>query len=515
MAQSNSGDGGRSKPGRASAAADGGFEMRQRDPEQEPLFPKEELIIPPAIQSWRKSVAILHGLPTKPEYALGLNGLRVFDACIIIAQIDFRQRGKAELERVIKDRLSPIFEFRVGELARLANIPGKNFTRIWDELDALYEASFLWNVIGEDGAVDYEMKSRFLSTLGKGVGGKTGMVRIAFDPAVLQMVLEPTLWATLSFAAMEDKNLRSAPAYLLYQNTWRYVNTHQKVTAAMPTETWIDLIAGKGSRFLTDIDGEMRATGYADFKRRVLLPAMARVNDVRALSYTLELKEFKAGNRVAKLQFSLVPKKQESLGLPLVWADDVLKFLTSCGFTDGEINDLSESHSYEEVIESIARMRASMKRMREAKKKISSLKAYFRGTLANVAAGAREDDPEKIEVEARKQEAEALAEQRKKRSLEEWEQYRARRFNEGFWELPDAQREQLLQEFKDSDDARAATSLLARGVGPGKNAAAMAFIRSWVAKARPDVMDKILFMPEELSHDAWMTWRMANGTDQK
>lgn len=512
MAESKRGDRGRSKP--ADPKVESGFEMRRHDPDQEALFPREELVIPPSIQSVRKSVAILHGMPTKPEYTLGLNGLRVFDACIIIAQIDFRQRGKAELERVIKDRLSPIFEFRIGELARLANIPGKNYTRIWDELDAIYEASFLWNVVGEDSAIDFEMKSRFISTLGKGVGGKTGLVRIAFDPAVLQMVLDPTLWATLSFAALEDKNLRSAPAYLLYQNTWRYVNTHQKVTAAMPTETWIDLIAGKGNRYITEVDGEPRATGYADFKRRVLVPAMARVNEVRALSYTLELKELKAGNRVAKLQFNLVPKKQESLGLPLTWSDDVLKFLASCGFTDSEINDLGESHSYEEVIETITRMRASIIRMRDAKKRINSMKAYFRGTLANVAAGGREDDPEKIEVEARKQEAENQADERQRRAREEWEQHRARRFKEGFWELPDALREQLLDEFSKSDEAKAAGSLLSRGIGPTKNAAAMSFIRNWAGRTHPEVVDQILSMPEDRTIEAWYAWRLANSPGQ-
>ena len=485
-----------------------GFELRTHAPEQETLFPKEELVIPPAIQGFRKSVAIMHGFPIGSDAKESLNRLRVMDGLIIIAQIDFRQRGKAELERVVKDRLSPFFDFRIGELARIAGIPGKNYQRIWDELNGIYEQSYLWNAYGKDGSVEFEMKSRFLSALGPGVGRKTGMVRIAMDPSALAMVLDPGEWAAISIAAQSDKNLRSEPAYRLYQNTWRYVNTHHKVTAAMPTEAWIDLIAGKDNRFVTMVDGQRRATGYADFKRRVLLPAMARVNAVRALSYTLELKEHKSGNRVAKLQFNLIPKKQESLGLPLVWSEDTLDFITGCGFTEAEINDLSEANSYEEILETVARMRASMIRMKELKKKITSKKAYFRGTLANVVAGAREDDAEKIEKESAKQQAEIEAEERRERVKELWEGHRKKRFREGLADLPSDQKSSLLDEFLKSEEGERARILLKKGADPFDSAAAMAFVRLWMERAHSDLVEQILSRPEDRSLEAWLAWRV-------
>lgn len=485
-----------------------GFEIRSHLPEQESLFPKEELVIPPAIQAFRKSIGIMHGVPVNSDYKESLNKLRVLDAIIIIAQIDFRQRGKAELDRVIKDRLSPYFDFQIGELARIAGIPGKNYQRLWAILDELYEASFLWNAYGKDGSVEFEMKSRFLTSLGKGVGGKAGKVRIALDPAALEMVLDPGEWAVISFAAQSDKNLRSEPAYRLYQNTWRYVNTHHKVTAAMPTEAWIDLIAGKDNRFVTVVDGARRATGYADFKRRVLLPAMERVDAVRALSYTLELKEHKSGNRVVKLQFGLIPKKQESLGLPLVWSEDILQFITGCGFSEAEINDLSEANSYEEIIETVARMRASMIRMKELKKKITSKKAYFRGTLANVVAGSRENDAEKIEKESSKQQAEIEAEERRKRVKELWEGHRAKRFREGFADLPEPQLNMLLDEFARSEDGKKASILMKKGASPLNSAGSMAFVRSWVASTHPEVMAQILSMPEDRDFESWLAWRV-------
>jgi hypothetical protein len=484
-----------------------GFSIRTHAPEQEHLFPKEDLIIPPAIQNYRKSVAVMHGFAVNPDYKDSLNKLRVMDACIIAAQIEFRQRGKAEIERVISDRLSPFFDLPISDLARIAGIPHKNFNRIWEDLDELYNASFMWNAYGKDGSVEFELKSRFLTTLGRGVGGKVGMVRFALEPAVLAMALNPGEWANLSFAALSDKNLRSEPAYKLYQNTWRYVNTHHKVTAALPTETWIDLIAGKDNRFVTEVDGERRATGYADFKRRVLLPAIVRVNAVRALSYTLELKEHKSGNRVAKIQFHLLPKQQESLGLPLTWPEDVEKFIAGCGFTEAEMNDLSEANSFEEIAETVVRMRASMIRMKELKKKITSMKAYFRGTLANVVAGAREDDAEKIEKESARQQAEIEAVERRERTKQLWEEHRRKRFREGVRELDVRRLDQLLEEFAKSDEADQAKLLTKKGGSPIDNAGSLAFFRLWVDLVHPELLDEIFTMPEDRDFNTWLTWR--------
>jgi hypothetical protein len=480
-----------------------GFEMRQRDPEQPTLFPKDELVVPPTVLSLRKSVSIIQAVPAKAEHAQSLNGRRLFDACITAAQLDFRQREKNALERVINDRLSPLFEIRVGELSKLANIPGKNFERIYAELDRLFETSFRWNIIGEDSSVEFEMKAHFLSSVGYGVGGKKGLVRFSFDPSVLQMILDPKLWATLSFVAMEDGQLRTAASYALYQNTWRYVNTNAKVTAALPTETWIDLLVGP-SRYVTEENGVRRATGYADFKRRVLMDAIRRVNEVRALSYTLELKEHKAGNRVARLQFRFIPKEQQSLGLPLSWPGDVLKFLSAIGLSDAEIKDIGEAHSYEIVADSIVRLREAEKRMREANKRITSRRGYFLGILANVAAGGGEQDPEEIERQVRHQEAQQAAEDRRQRSQDDWEAHRSQRFREGFWDLPLAQREALLQSFSESEEAQQAAMVLKRGL-KSSNVGAMAILRAWLAKSHPHVIDQVLLMPEDRSFEAWLT----------
>ena len=150
----------------------------------------------------------IHAIPVKAEHAQSLNSRRLFDACILVTQIDFRRRDRAEVERIKNDRISPVFEVRITDLA---SIPGKNYQRLYAELDTLFEMVLRWNIVGEDANVEWDMKSHFLSSLGYGKGQKRGLIRFSMDPAILGIVLEPSNWATLSLQAME--RLGTAASY--------------------------------------------------------------------------------------------------------------------------------------------------------------------------------------------------------------------------------------------------------------------------------------------------------------
>jgi plasmid replication initiation protein len=459
---------------------DRGFDMKRREPDQPSLFPTEDLIIPDTIRNIRKAVSAIHATPMKPEHSQSLNSRRLFDACILVAQIDFRKRDKQMLERVRTERLSPMFETRITDLARLAGIPGKNYERIYEELDQLFEMSLRWNIVGEDSEVEWEMKSHFLSTLGYGRGHKRGLIRFSIDPSILEIVLEPSNWATLSLQAMEG--LGTAASYALYQNCWRYINTQAKVTAILPTSTWVELLMGQ-SRYVVDAP-EMgkRVVNYGDFKRRVLMDAIRRVNDIQALSYTLELKEFRSGTRVSKLQFKFVQKKQPSLGLPLTWPDDVLRVLSSLGFTQAEIEDLSQAHSYEEVADSILRLKAAEGRLRAAGRPITSKKA-------------------------KAQEAQRAAEARHQRRKEEFSKHQADVFVAKLYEMDGPEREAIFKAFESSSAAAKARLLIEKGWSQ-KNVGALTILRGWLVAENPDVMGQFFVNPEDKDFDAWMAWRL-------
>ncbi len=480
------------------------FDMRRHQPEQRALFPTEDLIIPESLQKMRKAVAAIHAVPSSPDASQSLNGRRLFDGLIMVAQLDFAQRGRDFIQRVKEERISPLFEVRISKLAELSGIPGKNYERLHKELLELYELSFDFNILGEDSSVLWENKARFLSSIGIGKGLKRGLIRFSIDPEVLGLVLEPSLWASLSIQAM--RGLGTAAAYGLFQAAWRYVNTHAKVTAALPTQTWVELMVGK-SRYVKEEDGKV-VVNYGEFKRRVLNDALTRVNDVPALSYKLELKEHRQGNRVARLQFKFI-EKQASLALPLVWPEEILVVLRTLGFGDKEIEDISQAHSSAAVADAILRLKSAEMRLKEQGKAISARKPYFLGILRNMTQGADDIDHEKLEAEIRLEASQKAAEERQRKVQEGFEEHRRKQFRAWVAKLSHEDREQFIKDYWASEDAN---PILGKSLENGlaeDNRSAISTLRVWLEKHRPETVASIFENPEDKSVEAWMAWRLS------
>lgn len=492
---------------------DGEFEYTIRhgealnDPLQPSLFPEEDLIIPESLRTMRKAVAAIHAIPLKGADKQSLNTKRLFDALILAAQIDVRGRGPQMMDRIRLDRVSPMFEIHVTDLARLAGIPGKNYERIYEHLDELHAMRMSWNLVGEDSTVEWEMKAHFLATYGRGVNAKRGLVRYSIDPSILGIVLEPSNWATLSLQVMSG--LPTPTSYALYQNVWRYVNTAQKVTAALPVETWIELLLGPCRFVKVDGSGRKYVENYGEFKARYLLDAIARVNNVPALHHSIELKELKSGRRISKLQFRFVPKQQQKLELPVTWPVDILEPLRKLGFTADEIAGMSEAFPVEVIKDSLDRLVDARKRLATTGKKITSPKAYFGGILDKVARGAAEEqiDVEKLEAEVRQEEAQREAEERRTRLEERFTTHQRDRFREAFFELPDERRKEAQRRYEESTDFAKAKVLVEAKGWTKSNSGALAMLRPWLEKSVPDLYRELLPHPHDRDLQAWLLWQ--------
>ncbi len=482
--------------------------MRRRaNTAQESLFAADELLISETLDRFRKSVAAIHAVPVKAEHAQTLNSRRVFDACIVIAQLEARKRGPDFIRKVREDRVSPIFEVRVSELARLAGIPGENYVRIYQELEKLFEMVLRWNVVNEDAKVQWEMKSHFLSSFGKGVGEQKGLVRFSLDPVILEIVLEPSIWATLSLQAL--RGLDSASSYALYTNTFRYVNTHHKVTPALPTATWVELLLGPCGYLERDSDGTVVVRRYADFKRRVLVDAIRRVNECPALAYTLELREILTGKRVTRLQFKFIPKKTESLGIPLTWPDSVVDTLRSIGCTEKDIEDMSLSRSYDEVVDALGRLREAEARKIAQGGKIHHRKRYFEGILENIASGNDTDDLDQMEERIRIEQARAEDAERRERLRAAFEKHFSEAFKKGLFALSEDARRSITTVFEQSKRGQAVRPFFDKGKGwRPTNERALRALRDWMAQERPVELEGLVPDPKDRSFEAWAAWRV-------
>lgn len=493
---------------------DPNYDMRQHDaqeiPKQNSLFKDDEIVLPTSVREMRKSVSAIHAIPQKAEHAQTLNGRRIFDACIVIVQLQCKGRYKDIVERLTTDRISPVFEVRISDLIKFAGMSKTNQQRVYEELDKLFETVFLWNILGEDNEVAWEMKAHFFSTLGFGKHMKRGLIRFAFDPDVLKLFLEPAQWAKLSFDVMPD--LKLPAAYALYQAAFKYVGTAQRVTANLPTHIWIELLVGK-TRYVTDLPDGSKQVNYGDFKRRVLLPAIALVNSVRALDYELELKETTSWRRVSKLQFRFIPKMQESLGLPLIWPSDVIEVLGQIGFSTEAISDLSQGYTLQDVAEGLKKLKEAETRLKTKGERIGNPRAYLEGILRNLQQGEEADkiEHEKLMAEIRAQEAKTAAEERMAKLKETFQEHQRNRFADWYNGLGDEHRVSLVNDFLSSPDTGQGVRMMLKKGIKETDYSNQSLLRTWMSGARPDLLDFALPNPEDKQFDAWMAWRLSGG----
>ncbi len=474
------------------------FEMRRHPPVQHGL----DFQLTESLQKVRREVSFVNVAPSSLDANQTLNNRRLFDALIWVVQKYFNDRGREFAQRAKIERISPLFEVRISELAKLAGVAGKNYERLYHEIDLLYEWSFDWQIFTSAGDELWANKARLLSSRGIGTGLRRGYVRFSMDVDVLDIILEPNLCASLWLKA--GGGLSTAPSYALFQTAWRFLGSAMNATPALPTETWVKLLVGE-NRYVREETGDKVTVNYADFKRRVLAPAVVRINDIPELSHELRLKEIRQGNRIAKLQFVFLPK-QGSLRLPLNWPDSTLQFLGELEFSNDEISLISQSFSGETVTDGMREYKRLVLSLEAAGKSITSRKPYFLHLLRAVATGRdREINHEKIEAEVRQEVAQQAAVERERRVKEGFDAHQWRRFRTWLIALPDQERANLIAEYEQV----AQPSVTAGQKLKVGDQDAMTPFRAWLKQNRPDTIAAIFSNPEDKDIQAWMAWRLA------
>ena len=484
-----------------------GFSMQGGSPEKQGmLFSNDTFELPTSVRTYTKAVSAIHAIPGAP---VTINVRRLMDACILVAQIYYRKLPRDVVEKMREVRASPMFEVRINYLRTLGGIKEQNIEPLKEDLETLRKVGFNWNVISEDRSVEFNMKSSFVTTYGVGTGGSAGWLRFALEPAALELILDPRMYASFSLQVMAT--LRTESSYSLYQATWRYINTDNKCTPLLPVETWIELIKGPSRYVQEDLKtGVKTAVSIGDFKRRDLIPAISRINEVDALNYTLKLQERKSGNKIQGWQFSFIPKRQRSIKfeIPHSWPVEMDALLKSMGFNEQDLADMSESYGADEIAEGLRRLEAAEMRLKQKGNHIRSRRHYLRTTLENMDAAKKSTllEDEKIEELASRKADEEAAERRRRDQVAQFESRQQALVDAGIQSLSHDEQETLLARFKESLNVTE-KSFLEKDPNIEKRPTKILF-RKWLEANRKDLLRAFLPNPHDQAFEAWQSWRL-------
>lgn len=492
------------------------FEVVSTEPSAWTLNPamySDELLFSPPKVPFRKPVAVVHSVPVRRDNSLKLSARKLLDAMPLAVQLDLRARGEAErldlIRKIREDRAAPLFEIRTKELGRLAGITVTNLDRIHEMLAELVGVAFKWNVLGEQGDVQYEAVTAFLIRRDKGVGRKLGYTRFAFEPEVLLWFLDPQMWASLSWTVIKGIGGSSGPgqeaAFGLYQNTWRYINTHAKQTPSLPVATWIDLILGPSRFVKVGEDGVTTVSDYKDFKRRYLVPALAIINAHPALNHTIEHTEEKSGHKVLRLRFKFVEKVQAAFEFPLGWPPETFQQLKQLGYSDKDITTLSQLYLFNQVQEALKRFPAAEQRAAKSGTKFYSRKAYFNGILVNVAKGQKQtaEEEEKLLQEAIQLERKEQETQRMAALQEKFATHQRALLSHELNQLREEERQKL---FAEHLSARPEDKLMFKS--DRLSASYLVLFCNWFVVAKPDLALTWLPEPKDQNLQSWLGWKL-------
>lgn len=178
------------------------------------------------------------------------------------------------------------------DLMVMVGFDSKNTGHLKTAVKGLMTNLIEWNYTKEEGTEDWEA-----STALAGVRFRDGVCYYEFSEILRQRMYHPGRFAKLDL--MEMRELSSATAVALYENTTRFVNVGR--TPWWPVETWRAVLGNT-------------APTYDEFKRlkeKALIPALSQIHGHTRLELTPEYQ--KLGRKVTHMRF-LVGREALSLG---------------------------------------------------------------------------------------------------------------------------------------------------------------------------------------------------------
>jgi len=190
------------------------------------------------------------------------------------------------------DRKLREFTITAYELLLFFDMGGDNHTHLKKELGLLNKTIVTYNLLGKD-----KNKKRWGSfTLIAGFEYNNGIITYSFPHQIINMLLEPKMFAKINLVAI--KGLRSRYSIALYELAEDYINVR------IPKMSMSDF------RLLMGIE-EGKYSKFSMFQRRVIDVAINEINQSEHINFTLSYELEKTGRKITHIKF-IVHKKENT-----------------------------------------------------------------------------------------------------------------------------------------------------------------------------------------------------------
>lgn len=302
------------------------------------LFQQQE-----APEPFKKAVQAIHVSPVGS--ALSLQQRRIFNALIKNA-IEQRLAGR---------ETNNTFQVSIPQMMAALDLTTKDNAYIKETAKSLMRTVVDWDQLNSDGTSTWTG-----STLIAGAKIVGSVLSYSFAPQISEELLDPQRYAMIDMRIA--KLFRRSYSLALWENTVRFERIG--LTARIPLATFRNLILGRE-------ESETKYKEYKIFKRAVLTPSIAEINDVS--DHEIELIEHKVGRTVGEIQFKISRKVSALEEEP---HQDLVNTVVKFGVPHSEAKRLVRTFGAERILEAISYTRA-----RQAKKGVpplDNIPAYFR-----------------------------------------------------------------------------------------------------------------------------------------
>lgn len=367
-------------------------------------------------------------MPVQGGRRISLLGRRLFNVLL------HRSQDNGEQEE---------YEARLHEVISAADYNSKDTTPLKKILKELMSTTVEWQS-PSSGEIETWDACNLLSGAGITKDKRSGAVTVRwrFDSKVRAQLLSPDRYARLSLEAITQ--LSSHAAMALYEICARYVDNPGHKTARQHWRWWKPVLTGYA--------GDDSKSEYRFFKRDVLKPAIAEINERTNIEVQgpIEYKE-RDNKTIAEIQFEVWLKGEKGARVAKLPLHDVtpqdlpaIGRAIEAGVQQDQAEDLLRKHGRAPLMSAVDDLERRLQMPAEVVGEVRKPGSWLKDNLERKAKQARV-------VAASPVARQITAEEMKKRKAawtETWLQSRKTDLLRGFEELMESEKEKLLTEFR-------------------------------------------------------------------